>query len=118
MSAELLRDAATLMRERAEVCVDGWGMKHTPESWRETYEVGVDYDQDAPHIASWHPAVALAVADWLEDVAIMGRCDDCSYSAETCSLAKATGSIACCPDCQHPSRRALTVARVYLGRDA
>ena len=26
-------------------------------------------DANAEHIASWHPAVALAVADWLEQVA-------------------------------------------------
>ena len=26
-------------------------------------------DDDAEHIASWHPAVALAVADWLETTA-------------------------------------------------
>lgn len=31
---------------------------------------GVD-DADAEHIASWHPAVALAVADWLDRVASM-----------------------------------------------
>lgn len=66
MTAAKLRAAASLMRERATSCADGWDRKHTPQTWHETYWVDGDYDQDAPHIASWHPVVALAVADWLD----------------------------------------------------
>ena len=56
-------------------------------------------DDDVPHIASWHPAVALAVADWLE------------VTAENVARASlyARGI-----DCE----KALTVARAYLGGQA
>ena len=64
MSAEMLRKAAALMRERAEAATpsDGthWGdgKGYSPLSYAR--------QNDAEHIASWHPAVALAVADWLD----------------------------------------------------
>lgn len=80
MSADLLRRAAALMRERAT------GI--TPAPWSVgtfTCEVrgndGRNYvgstyggilgmeELNAQHIASWHPAVALAVADWLDETA-------------------------------------------------
>ena len=76
MSAELLRRAAALMRERAEDAA--------PSPWREvgdgellgcfavvaggSAEFNVApavIPANAEHIASWHPAIALAVADWL-----------------------------------------------------
>lgn len=53
------------------------------------------------HIASWHPAVALAVADWLEDIA------DRAYSRV---------------DFRQPNSfdfaAAITVATAYLGADS
>ena len=79
---ELLREAARLMRERATAA--------TPSPWKVTdnrsieapsgfrgrvvasvgaYESGWPSTPDADHIASWHPAVALAVAAWLESEA-------------------------------------------------
>lgn len=75
MSAETLRKAARLMRERAEAT--------TPDAdWTEGHYWIADYDMygnpvqteiggmggagDAAHYSSWHPAVALAVADWLD----------------------------------------------------
>lgn len=111
MSAEMLRRAAALMRERAEAA--------TPGPWMTGVEQGEAYlvealladqgngqpgyriiarvphrQRDRNHIASWHPAVALAVADlldgWADDVESFGghhKSDD----------------------------RALTVARTYLG---
>ena len=112
MSAELLLEAAALMRERAEaatpspwragicrhsdrgdehrvVSAEGFGqIADFSESWR--------VEADAAHIASWHPAVALAVADWLEvaadryEVGFWGK----NYQP------------------------ALAVARAYLGRDS
>lgn len=77
MSAELLREAARLMRSRAELATPGpW------ERARGRHGEGVrssttgailatlhtDRDrEDMRHVASWHPAVALAVADLLDD---------------------------------------------------
>lgn len=107
MSAEVLRRAASLMRERAEVA--------TPGPW--TPQVGIIvsnpgpnakyvadcYDEpggsvaDAAHIASWHPAAALAVADVLSLAAdhAAGRGNACGSCVEF----------------------AEAVARAYLGSD-
>lgn len=76
-----LRRAAYLMRERANAVGEGpWESYPLPDAgpnrWTMT-GVGVAGDDmghrtetmfrpDAEHIASWHPAVALAVADWLD----------------------------------------------------
>ena len=104
MSAETLRKAASLMRERAEAT--------TPDAaWTEGHYWIADYDMhgdpvqteiggmggagDAAHYSSWHPAVALAVADWLEQAAIHFE----------------GGSLTV-----HPmAKRAIAVARAYLG---
>lgn len=43
---------------------------------------------DAEYIASWHPAVALAVADWLEDTASLID-DTQGYGADACAEAVA-----------------------------
>lgn len=83
MSADLLRRAAALMRERAQ-SVGGEG--YWPSPWESVHHLGkgriLDSEQDdvldydwidaglADHIASWHPAVALAVADLLDDSAL------------------------------------------------
>jgi hypothetical protein len=85
MTAEVLREAAALMRERAEAARAGrWGRtESTPGGTlvvadRAAGPVRVasctgslpeGNEANATHIASWHPAVALAVADWLEDIA-------------------------------------------------
>ncbi len=98
--AETLRAAARLMRERAQAATPGpWivaglhrqGVASTAHHGGTTGVVGLGYTQeiDATHIASWHPAVALAVADWLdEEAAWTGQGDD---------------------------KHALAVARAYLG---
>ena len=70
MSAEILRRAAALMRERAEDATFVYSsltmQPGQPVPWPTEDELHVDFDEDmAPHIASWHPAVALAVADLL-----------------------------------------------------
>lgn len=66
MSADLLRRAAALMRERAEA-VDDW---YSPEAWATTAPFNLPIEKaDAAHIASWHPVVALAVAKAMDDVA-------------------------------------------------
>lgn len=91
MSAETLRKAAALMRERAEAAEQQpWRAYDVSEfiSTSPTWEVGFTARDDEPlvggqgvalanyiekadaeHIASWHPAVALAVAHWLAECA-------------------------------------------------
>ena len=77
MSAERLREAAALMRSRAEAATPGpWGYYgHSiirPSELRDgeapSYSAAY-HKEDAEHIASMHPAVALAVADLLERAA-------------------------------------------------
>lgn len=55
-----------------------------------------DAQAQRAHVASWHPAVAFAVADWLE---------------ATATAVQSAGW-------EDASRRALAVARVYLGEVA
>lgn len=94
MSSEELRQAAALMRERALKAIPspwvaeplgsegyaifGPGINPNAASVRLRVRrwvarIGMNdwsVDKDtAKHIASWHPAVALAVADWLESEA-------------------------------------------------
>lgn len=100
MSADLLREAATLMRQRAEAATDGgfgWhigGLAGGNEIWAHRDAAGYDSWMvattatrlnpnpgttgldDATHIASWHPAVALAVADLLDTAADHGEVGD------------------------------------------
>jgi len=96
--AETLRTAAGLIREKAEAvpqgawkgrpweaeeCGDGGGNCLCIVSQGERkpylepqippiqYVCDAESEQHAAHIASWHPAVALAVADWLEAAAAL-----------------------------------------------
>jgi hypothetical protein len=94
MSAETLRRAAAQMRHRAEaatpgpwrftdseaaydvwnggmvvVSADGDPIANCEDEWYEPDPGEPAPINDATHIASWHPAVALAVADWLEEAA-------------------------------------------------
>jgi hypothetical protein len=100
---ETLRTAARLMRERAEAA--------TPGPWSSFFgRVRLDDGRDlfltttaggyadAAHIASWHPAVALAVADWLDIAA--GHQE--VYEQEACGSPFLFGA-------------ALPVAHAYLG---
>ena len=109
MSAETLRRAASLMRERAEGATPGpwtcygdhlvWPSEQGPAANDPILAmVGEAHEDSAEHIASWHPAVALAVADWLDQAAI--HVDG--------------GSLL-----HHPmSARAEVVARAYLGESS
>lgn len=127
MTAELLRRAACLMRERAEAATAGpwtakdpWACvvapadtpvaKHSPRNDAREIEayggllIGESIIKaDREHIASWHPAVALAVADWLEDTALGIE------SAFAPSLYEQSRPNVQC---------ALAVARAYLGEEA
>ena len=86
MSAELLRKAATILRERAEaatpgpwrVCAEGSeGSRIAPDcaDKRERSRfIGVlngrvqpEDGRNAAYIATMHPGAGLALADWLED---------------------------------------------------
>jgi hypothetical protein len=123
MSAEVLREAAALMRERAEAATEGpWSTYVDPHDdpivvdqyglgvqSAVTYDVvcysGQVYSRDAEHIASWHPAAALAVADWLEATAAENN------SPEDSALGFLNFITA-------DSHAALAVARTYLGSDS
>jgi hypothetical protein len=84
MSAEILRRAAASMRERAEDAAA------VPGLWN-----GCCASPDhAAYVASWPPAVALAVADWLDSTA-----NDYNLTSKTVA-------------------RAFAVARTYLGESA
>jgi hypothetical protein len=134
MSAGTLRKAAALMRERAEAAekphASPWRpmgagsvvyqmTKRLSGTVAETYPRGGSDQQVATteHIASWDPAVALAVADWLSNAAYWRTCDECSRSHDLCVAARQSGKRACCPDCAH-AKAALAVARAYLGETA
>lgn len=128
MSAELLRRAAALMRERAEAATGGGFGWHVTdlaggnEVWANRDAAGWDAFMvastatrlnpnpgergyaDAAHIASWHPAVALAVANWLDAVADLAPPDPHHADEE-------------CETCEQVAA-ALEVARAYLGEDA
>lgn len=79
---ELLREAAGLMRERAEVAAPspweddrtpgrgfGAAVWHTKESGHDAILAGAMRHEDATHIASWHPEAAIAAADLLDEIA-------------------------------------------------
>lgn len=82
MSAEVLRRAASLMRKRAEAALAGGAQWTGQHYWVSDYDpsdpsgqtamqrlVGGMDAPDCDHYSSWHPAVALAVADLLVRVA-------------------------------------------------
>lgn len=88
MSADTLREAARLMRERAESIEvgDDWWAAHALTWLQKTSGTPML----AEHIASWHPDVALAVADCLDAAARVWPpdphepregCPDCSWLA-------------------------------------
>lgn len=89
MSADVLRRAAALMRSRAEAAAPAgvWdGCCASP--------------LHADHVASWHPAVALEVADLLDAIE---------------RAARLAGVVADHPEALSIRSRALAVARAYLG---
>lgn len=110
MSSDTLRRAAALMRERAEAATPGpWEAQQDGSGgwWIEApytatiAELDIDYSvpqADAEHIAGMHPAVALAVADWLDTVARLMEHGD--------------------PGGPLLQKRALAVAHAYLGESA
>jgi hypothetical protein len=131
--ADTIRRAAALMRERAEKAtpspwrdsaVDGnryaalvsdvmpAGRK-PGGGWDVTegyggYLIGESVQsQDRQHIASWHPAVALAIAAWLDEAA--------AREDEHQEYAAAEGMTDDGPVPGDEAHAALTFARAYLG---
>jgi hypothetical protein len=118
VSADLLRRAAARVREVAEghypspweafgtgvAHGDHWHVAHDSEAIVSiSSQDGINEDQRQPlaeHIALWHPAVALAVADWLDSTARELYAD----------MAEDEGP----PDL----RRAVALARLILGEPA
>lgn len=109
---DLLREAAKTMRERAEAAEPGpWSVHEThgrdiaDEAWSLIRvqaagadvaecafdEIGASYPalENAEHIASWHPAVALAVADLLHVLSWMPSFADPTDLAVAVKLARA-----------------------------
>lgn len=110
--AAVLREAAALMRSRAQAATPGpWGV-WSESGWDGTAdgdEAKIQDDStdmqisiqsphtftDARHVASWHPAVALAVADWLDfaanrqDVGGDFWTDDAAHAVATAYLGTA-----------------------------
>jgi hypothetical protein len=113
---ELLREAARTMRSRAEAANTTEARRPygdrdlRPVSEAEWGDLVDNYlgGEVGAHCASWHPAAALAVADWLDGIA--HACAD-YIQDEPCQM-----------DCWHSvcavNRGALAVARAYLGRES
>jgi hypothetical protein len=154
MNADLLRRAATLMRERANAATPsgegyaaGWAGHSIPDvgadifggpcengyrtgtvlHWDNECEAGCapPSQADVEHIIGWHPAVALAVANWLVAEAnlldgieplvelVSAVMTDASGGKAALRLGKkADGSPAMHAD---SSAQAFAVARAYLG---
>jgi len=117
-SAEELRAAAAQMRELAEAVITGtdelpgmhWFADHATFEGGRSEVVALDegslvaqglHREMAEHFAAWDPAVALAVADWLESVV-----NDEAFTAMSSAYS--------CVCFNH----ALAVARVFLGGTA
>lgn len=122
--AEELRAAAKAMRERAEGCEPRRWHWNAPRDKRYPQQVRSDGNvtliaecyidpghrpYEAEHIASWHPLVALAVADFLDaagnDAGAAVMRDDGEPDLDWCDE---PGTIV----------QALKIARAYLGSEA
>lgn len=115
-----LRRAAQLMRERAEAVRAG---ANEPDMWFGADEIvnelmwgdqpqHGDVQADAQHIASWQPAVALAVAAWLQQAAMDlwahgPLCPSCKDGCDECDDALWMPHV----------RKALDLAEAYLGEE-
>lgn len=121
MSAETLRRAAALMRERAEAARAGrWYAQGTDvlAAW-ETPRFITSCDgsavpegnvANAAHIASMGPGVASALATLLEDLAWRFECDQRAFD----NLIEAGETPTWSP---HVNKAALILARDYLGEN-
>lgn len=108
---DILRRAAALMRERAGAATPGpWSNRRGPDEQVVRTDTGTPLARtstraDRRHIASWHPGVAVPVANMLEAVADAWLVSDPDYARSL--TAEVEGH-----------RDALVVARAYLGESA
>lgn len=125
MTAAYLRETARLIRRRAQAATPGPWRVSSDEATRPQVLAGNDRrvaarvgvptetarqwnPADAPHVAAWHPGVALAVADHLD----AAGADLFAYGPLHC----ADGCHECDDDIWAPHvRRALAVARAWRG---
>jgi hypothetical protein len=129
VSAEVLRRAAALMRERAEAAVTGDELRG--DHWFADQQLGGTRfevivsdegtiiaeqlrESDAEHIASWHPAAALAVAELFGFMAEVWQ--------ENTECRSPVGPDEPCGDCvscdqRWTQARALAAARAFLGTE-
>jgi hypothetical protein len=115
---DLIREAARLMRQRAEAATEGpWTAHPDGLVWAERLGDPVSGSteiEDAEHIASWHPSVVLLVADWLDGVAddhrgverVDEQAGECVVSTVSSDFKRRTTARHILP--------ALAVARAYL----
>jgi len=101
-----LRDGRTMGRIR--IASDGGRRQGRPRQWLSHIEIP---GTDAEHIASWHPAVALAVADWLDRSAeTYERLEDDLRGLEGAPTIEQVYG--------YDFTEAIAVARAFLGADA
>jgi len=120
VSAETMRRAAALMRARAQRCARIFGGEFrivesdSKNGWPRSLYNGAELlatrldHSDAEHIASWHPAVALAVADLLDKAATLR--EFLEREPEPTIFGRPVAPIETAWD-----KEALAVARAYLG---
>lgn len=145
MSVELLRRCAAKMRENAEAARSVYAEHHPlagqPVPWFDSVDAYSFDDSDGPHIASWHPDVALAVADAIDRFLsghreiTSGRWSDAHTTADDFHFGPPThyeGSPNCTPACVEEFnlcsgcgtteckeiRYWVPIARAYLGEDS
>jgi len=93
MSADRLREAARVLRERAETVIarrdDNPG--RAIDIFVHYYECRSTYSdalaRDAAYIATMHPGVGLALADWLDYAAATLPACDCQWPHEPFAVA-------------------------------
>jgi hypothetical protein len=123
-AAEDLREAARLMRERAEAAAKGpWRVQYfgdagypqrvsndAAELVAQTFEGGTGLRPTPEYIASMHPLVGMALAGWLDELA--GQLVRRAAVALAIGLGQARADEAV----ELGEPHALRLARLYLGR--
>lgn len=125
---DILRRAAALMRERAEAATRGpWRSENYPNGQAplvigEGMAVAETFDKthlsDANHIASWHPGVAVPIADWLDWVAHCREVIDGVAARVREQMREPKGPGKASQMFEDTEVHALTIARAYLGESA
>ena len=121
MNADRLREAARVLRERAEVASPGhWSWERTektvtvyePDEDAAIFEDEMTLPEDAAFIATMHPGVALALADWIDEAGA----DYFAFGDDEHHAADHEPCDECDSDPRAPHlRRAITVADQILG---